>query len=110
MHGDRAETNDVQTDALAEFPEGWARKIKEVCRRMDLPPFQTLQSRQDRAEIAGRQKNMAAWLQQICGTLHDFTRVGEMLDGVPQTNTLEEPIETQPHQIPFFRLQSLRAG
>src|SRR2546426_10116606 len=32
-----------------------------------------------------------------------------MLDGVPQTNTVEELIETQTEQVAFLRLQSLRA-
>src|SRR6266487_1027063 len=109
MHGDRAEANDFQGDAQTEFPEGLAREIKEVCRRMNLTPFQTLKPRQHRAEIAGGQEEMTAWLQQFCGTLNDFTRAGEMLDGVPQTNTVKKLGETQTQQITFLRLQSLRA-
>src|SRR5205809_3814971 len=109
MHGDRAEANDFQADAQTEFPERLAREIKEVCRRMNLTPFHTSQSGHQRAEIAGCQEEMTAWLQQFHGTLNDFTRVGEMLDGVPQTNTVKEQVETQAQQITFLRLQSLRA-
>src|SRR5881396_97422 len=109
MHGDRAEANDFQADAQTEFPERLAREIKEVCRRMNLPPFHTSQSGQHRAEIAGCQEEMTAWPQQFCGTLNDFTRVGEMLDGVPQTNTVKKLVETQSQQIAFLRLQSFRA-
>src|SRR5437588_12785786 len=109
MHGDRAEANDFQAGARTEFPEGLAREIKEVCRRMNLPPLQTLQSGKHCAEIAGCQEEMTAWLQQFRGTLNDFTRVGEMLDRVPQTNTVKEQVETQAQQITFLRLPSLRA-
>src|SRR6266516_8177166 len=109
MHGDRAEADDFQAGARTEFPKGVAREIKEVCRGMNLPPFQTLQSRQHRAEIAGCQEEMTAWLQQFCGTLNDFTRVGEMLDGVPQTNTVKEFVEMHAQQVTFLRLQPLRA-
>src|SRR5436190_21805021 len=42
--------------------------------------------------------------------LNDFARVGEMLDGVPQANAVEQPVETHSQQITFLRLQSLRAG
>src|SRR3989442_7571248 len=108
MHGDRAEANDFQADARTELTEGLAREIEEVCRRMNLPPFQTLQSRQHRAEIAGRQEEMTAWLRQFRATLNDLTRVGEMLDGVPQTNTVKEVVETQAKHVTFLRLQSLR--
>src|SRR2546425_949779 len=109
MHGDCPEANDFQADERTELTEGLAREIEEVCRRMNLPPFQTLQSRQHRAEIAGRQEEMTAWFQQFRATLNDFARVGEMLDGVPQTNTVKELIEPQAQQIPLPRLQSLRA-
>src|SRR6266487_5029773 len=109
MHGDRAEANDFQADSQTEFPERLAREIKEVCRRMNLPPFHTSQSGHQRAEIAGCQEEMTAWLQQFCGTLNDFTRGGEMLDGVPQTNTVKEFVEMHAQQATFLRLQPLRA-
>src|SRR5262245_60048416 len=76
MHADRAEANDLQADAQRKFTQGLARKVKQVRRRMNLTPPQTLQPRQDGAEIAGREEQMAARLQQFRATLNDVVGVG----------------------------------
>src|SRR5215510_1703285 len=63
MHGDRAEAHDFEADFGTEFAERLPREIEKVRGRVNLPPVQALQSREQRAEIAGRQEQMTAGLQ-----------------------------------------------
>lgn len=56
---------------------------------MDLPPFQSLQSRQPRSGIAGRQEEITAGFKQRSGTTNDFARPGQVFDGVSHANGIK---------------------
>ena len=76
------EANAFQPDAQTEFTQGFACEIKQVRRRMDLSPVQSLQPREQSSKITGRQKEVSVCSQQPGRRMDNFVRVRQMLEGV----------------------------
>jgi len=73
---------------------------------MNLPPVQPLQPRKQRAEIAGREKAIAARFQQLTRALDKFKWLWQVLDGVPQTNPVETLLDLHFEQIAFTGIEA----